>query len=187
MRVERWLLICALIATALAPFGAPAFKPVAAVAFPGWPAQLEGRNLTALPLTERERRFEMAFPGRIGRFTDGHREIVIRWVTQATRRLHPASDCFRGSGYRVKTQPIKTVDGKRWGRFLATREAEEWDVLEAIEDEHGQRWTDASAWYWAASRAPRSQWWAITVAAPTPASQMTERTGTSASFLPGDD
>jgi hypothetical protein len=34
--------------------------------------------------------------GRIAHFTDGEREAVLRRVTKATRKLHPASDCIAG-------------------------------------------------------------------------------------------
>src|SRR5262249_38934378 len=47
-------------------------------AFPGWPDQLEGHGLTQLPLSSREERFAADFPGRIARFSDGEREMIIR-------------------------------------------------------------------------------------------------------------
>ena len=75
--------------------------------FPGWPDHYEGRALTELPLTERELAFMRDFPGRVGRFSDGRREIIIRWVNAPTRRLHSAADCFRGSGYSTTPLPIK--------------------------------------------------------------------------------
>jgi hypothetical protein len=38
-------------------------------------------------------------------------------------------------------------------------------VREVIADSHGNRWTDVSAWYWAAVRGEtQGPWWAITVA-----------------------
>ncbi|MGE5605927.1 MAG: hypothetical protein ACM3YE_09570, partial [Bacteroidota bacterium] len=57
--------------------------------FPGWPRHFEGKPLNQLPLTNREREFAKDFPGCIGRFTDGNRELIIRWVTRDTRKLHP--------------------------------------------------------------------------------------------------
>ena len=87
--------------------------------FKGFPAEFEGRKLRDLGLSERERFFLEDFPGQIGRFSDGNREIVIRRVTEATRKLHPASDCFEAVGYSTKPLPIKVDEaGKRWACFL---------------------------------------------------------------------
>ncbi len=72
---------------------------------PAWPTAFQGKALSELPLTDKERAFAQGFPGRIGRFSDGEREIIIRWVKGATRRLHPASDRFKGLGYTISFQP----------------------------------------------------------------------------------
>jgi hypothetical protein len=140
--------------------------PVEQSAFPGWPETFEGAALTPLELTEIERGFESGFPGRMGRFTDGRRTIVLRWIAAPTRRLHPASDCYRGSGYTVRPEPIYMDDmGARWGCFEACRRGERLLVRERIVDAEGNAWSDASSWYWAAllgrSEGP---WWAVTVA-----------------------
>jgi len=136
------------------------------VAFPGWPTQLEGRPLTLLPLTERELRFSKDFPGHIGRFTDGKREVIIRWVTEATRRLHPASDCFEGVGFSVQPLPLHVDEhGSRWTSFTATRGNERLHVREGIYADSGESWSDVSSWYWAAlQETSAGPWWAITVA-----------------------
>src|SRR5262245_22722320 len=68
---------------------------------PRWPSHFEGRMLTPVPLSVQERGFLAGFPGEVERFTDGERDIVMRWVTQPTRRLHPATDCYRGLGFAV--------------------------------------------------------------------------------------
>ena len=172
MRSNAFYLAACLLA-ALAPWlsmnsklrGAP--PPTA---FPGWPTHFEGRELIALPLQERERRFAGDFPGRIARFTDGEREIVIRWVTEPTRKLHPASDCFEGVGYSIHPLPLR-VDGsgQRWGSFTAVRRNEKLRVYERIHTDTGQSWPDVSAWYWAADEHAGSAWWAITIAESEPA------------------
>lgn len=137
------------------------------VVFPGWPTHFEGRALTLLLLSEREQRFGSDFPGHVARFTDGRREIIVRWVTEATRKLHPAVDCFQGIGYRVRPRPLRVDEnGNRWSSFVANRDGQKLRVFERIHDETGKSWTDASAWYWAAttSGATRAPWWAITIA-----------------------
>ena len=107
--------------------------------FSGWPDQFEGKTLTPLPLTELEQRFTTDFPGKIGRFTDGKREIIIRWVTEATRKLHPASDCFQGIGYSVKPLALhRDNDGSLWASFAATKGDERLRVYERIHSEVGR-------------------------------------------------
>lgn len=162
------LLLVAATAAALAPLVA---RPGSAAAvadrnFPGWPTHYEGRALTELPLTPRERAFVRDFPGRVGRFSDGRREIIIRWVGAPTRRLHPAADCFRGSGYSVTPLPVgKDAAGAAMGCFRASRGADAPTVCELIRDERGTSWPDVSAWYWnsmlGTSPAP---WWSFVVA-----------------------
>ena len=118
-----YIIVC--VIAALPPFLSTQSESAgnaAAVAFPGWPTEFEGRTLTAVPLTELEERFNTDFPGKIARFTDGKREIVIRWVTEATRKLHPASDCFQGLGYTVKPLAMhRDEKGSLWSRFAATK------------------------------------------------------------------
>lgn len=136
--------------------------PMAAVNFP---TEFEGRPLTRLELTQRERRFGAEFPGETRRFTDGEREIIIRFVAEATRKLHPATDCFQGVGYDVRPLPMRSdAAGARWSCFAATRGDESLQVCERIYDEAGNSWTDVSAWYWAAmmNAKTRAPWWAIT-------------------------
>jgi hypothetical protein len=134
--------------------------------FPGWPAQYDGRALTELPLTQREAAFVRDFPGRVGRFSDGRREIIIRFVGAPTRRLHSAADCFRGSGYGITPKPGRTdATGVTMGCFAASHGSERLTVCEVIRSQDGESWPDVSAWYWnalfGASAAP---WWSYVVA-----------------------
>lgn len=137
---------------------------------PEWPAHFEGKPLRALPLNALEQSFAAGFPGRMARFTDGRREIILRWVSEDTRKLHPASDCFRGAGYTVTPQPaIVDAQGARWGSFTATRGGQRLEVRERIYDTSNQQWTDVSAWYWAAATGQsRGPWWAVTLATAAP-------------------
>src|SRR5262245_52704481 len=143
-------------------------RPPAALSgdFPGWPTHFAGRPLRELPLGPVEQRFAADFPGRIGRFSDGEHELVIRWLSQETRKLHPASDCFRGSGYSITPQPLFVdADGARWGAFIAKRGEQQLDIRERTYDAAGNQWTDVSAWYWAAATGKSAgPWWAITIA-----------------------
>lgn len=167
MQTKSWrLFVLACVLAALMPLLLRPQPNSPSTGFPGWPSSFEGKTLRQLPLTPLEARFAENFPGRMGRFTDGQREIILRWVSAETRKLHPATDCFRGSGYQVRALPIKfTASGEHWGRFQATRGSESILVEERIVDSQGQQWTDVSAWYWAALwQKSASPWWAMTIA-----------------------
>jgi hypothetical protein len=167
-RIALYLTVCTL--AALMPLLPSQSKrsatPNPVVAFGGWPQAIEGQVLRPLPLTERELRFGGDFPGQIGRFTDGQREVIVRWVAEATRKLHPASDCFEGVGFHVKPLPLHVDrNGSLWSSFIATRGNERLRVRERIYTETGESWTDVSSWYWAAARETSvGPWWAVTVA-----------------------
>jgi exosortase/archaeosortase family protein len=140
----------------------PWIKPehaVAADARPAieWPREFDGRPIRPLALSAVEQRFADQFPGVIGRFTDGKRSIVLRFVVAPTRMLHPATDCYRGLGYRVLStalehEPTPSPSGRPKLRrcFIAERNGQRVRVCERIVDAAGQTFTDTSAWYWAA-------------------------------------
>lgn len=167
----RGALIVSLAAAALAPFaGKPPAASIPAVAFPGWPSSFEGSLLSPLPLAEREAGFVRDFPGRVARFTDGRREIVVRWVVEPTRRLHPGADCFRGLGYAITpAESERDALGRRWGGFRAVKGAQTLRVRELIVSFDGRSWSDVSSWYWpAALGRSKGPWWAFTVAEDAP-------------------
>ena len=141
---------------------------MASAPFPGWPAEYESRALIELPLTQKEAAFVRDFPGRVGRFTDGSREIIIRWVGTPTRKLHSAADCFRGSGYTITPVAArKASDGTAMGCFRATLRGAGMTVCEVIRDERGGSWPDVSAWYWDGMlRSSAPPWWSFVVAQP---------------------
>lgn len=122
--------------------------------------------LRPLALSPVEQRFAAAFPGAIGRFSDGERLLVLRAVHRPTRMLHPAADCFRGLGYAVEAARLER-DGQRrlWRCFQASggRAGEALRVCERIEDGRGHAWTDTSAWFWdAALGRSAGPWRAVT-------------------------
>lgn len=162
--VILFALACA--AAGLAPLvHNPPAREAVADGFPGWPAQFEGAALTQLPLSPIEERFGQNFPGRVGRFTDGRREIILRWVAGGTRKLHPAGDCFKANGYALAALPISVKDGQRWSGFTAARGTQKFEVRERIHDAAGAQWSDVSSWYWAVQLGKTTgPWWAVTVA-----------------------
>jgi hypothetical protein len=132
------------------------------------PSEWKGTPLRPLALSEVELRFARHFPGTLARLTDGHQVLVLRTVNQPTRMLHPATDCYRGLGYRIHNEQLQVhTDKTRWRCFIAERGARAVRVCERIEDAQGQGFTDTSAWYWASVAGQSTgPWKAITVATP---------------------
>jgi exosortase/archaeosortase family protein len=128
----------ALLLAALVSLFPPLQASPRTVDFPGWPTTL------------RPDKIEDPFFEHAARFTEGNRTTVMRFVPEKTRRLHPASECFRGLGYTI----VHRQDG-----FEATRGETRLRVHERIYDEK-QIWTDVSEWYWSDSKGP---WWSMIV------------------------
>ena len=177
MRVERVaalagyglaLLACA-VAAGLPAATAPDVRTVAGVE---WPIEWDGRALRPLALGAVEQRFAARFPGSIARLSDGERQIVWREVHEPTRMLHPAADCYRGSGWQVAGERIEVDAADRgWRCFQAEQDGRRLRVCERITGADGRAFTDPSSWFWAAllgrSHGP---WQAVTTAQPIHAS-----------------
>jgi exosortase/archaeosortase family protein len=164
--VAFYLVACAV---AIAPFfrapiaGAETTTTLASI---DWPKEFKGRPLYRLPLSDKEKKFLQAFPGEVARFSDGYREILIRYVTQPTRQLHPAGDCLRGVGFRIMPLPLAQDESSQpWGCVHATRPGESLRVCERIISRGGESYSDVSSWFWGASLGRSSgPWFAYTVA-----------------------
>ena len=136
-----------------------------------WPRQWDGAPLRPLALTAVELRFARQFPGTLARLTDGDQVLVLRHVTQPTRMLHPAADCYRAAGYRITDTRLQDdAQGRRWRCFTATQaDGTPLQVCERITDARGLAFTDTSAWYWAALRGTSAgPWQAVTTARALP-------------------
>ncbi|MDR1228100.1 MAG: exosortase Q [Azoarcus sp.] len=140
-----------------------------------WPATWRGQRLRPLALSEVERRFARGFPGRIARLTDDRDMLVWRYVARPTRMLHPAADCYRALGWRIRDERLEQVENdrqsERWRCFIAeqARVGARLRGCERIEVSSGQEFTDTSAWYWAAvTGQSRGPWQAVTVASALP-------------------
>jgi hypothetical protein len=130
---------------------------------------LDDRPLRPIALSAVEKRFAARFAGAIGRFTDGERTIVLRHVSAPTRMLHPAADCYRGSGHRIESialeQRGEASARSTWRCFIAVSDGGRARVCEQIVDADGATFTDSSAWYWAAALGQsRGPWRAVTIA-----------------------
>jgi len=129
------------------------------------------RPLTQQPLTALEARFAANFPGTIARYRAGEATLIVREVTQPTRQLHSAHDCFRAAGYAPgATRTHEDVRHTRWNCFEASLDGRRLRVCERITDAGGNQWTDVSSWYWHALWSQRTPgagpWWATTLVTP---------------------
>ena len=131
-----------------------------------WPQSWDDAPLRPLALSPVEHRFARRFPGAMARMTDGTQTLVLRQVSQPTRMLHPATDCYQGLGYAISGQQLEHDARHRlWRCFVATRHGQALRVCERIIDAHGMAFTDTSAWYWAAvSGQSHGPWQAVTTA-----------------------
>ena len=132
--------------------------------FPGWIAAPLPGGVTPLALNPRDVKFAEQFPGRIAAFAGDQSTWIVRWVARPTRKLHPAGDCLRATGYTVVPQPIfAEANGAHWGVVTASRGREKLIVRERIIDAKGREFTDVSAWFWAAilEKSP-GPWWCLT-------------------------
>jgi hypothetical protein len=166
-----YIVVCAI--AALVPYLSVQYETTAganpSISFPGWPSKFNGKPLTPIALNEIETSFASGFPGQIARFSDGERELIIRWITEPTRKLHPSSDCFQGLGYTVKPLAAhRDAHGALWARFAASKGNDRLLVYEQIHADSGETWTDVSAWYWSALQQESGSWWAITIAEKEP-------------------
>ncbi len=133
------------------------------------PTHWNGAALRPLALSDVELRFANHFPGTVARMTNDQHTLVLRTVNQPTRMLHPATDCYRGLGYRIHSEQleVRANSPDRWRCFVAQRQGRSVRVCERIEDANGQGFTDTSSWYWASiAGQSHGPWRAITVATP---------------------
>ncbi len=167
MKTGRILLALALTAAAVTPLlpRAPAPHVVTHSGFPGWPREFEGVALEPVPASAQDSFFTRDFPGRVARFAAQDRQIVVRWVSAPTRRLHPAGHCFTGAGYAVEPRPMRrSKDGELMSCFAARKHVETLHVCEQLRDSTGASSPDVSSWYWHAVIAPAgNSWWSYVV------------------------
>lgn len=142
------------------------YQPVDQTNSVKFPTEFENKPIQELGLTEIEVYFMQDFPGIVKRFTDGERELIIRYVSEASRKLHSPADCFAGNGYQITHLPLKIDnENNRWGCFLAKKNGNNLKVCERIYTDSGENWTDVSSWYWSALSGVNTEgYWAITTA-----------------------
>jgi hypothetical protein len=110
-----------------------------------------------LPLWLRPRTPSPSEPERVERFGDGRHEWSVRRIAEPSRRVHPAEECYRATGWQVRPLPMRIAPARdtgvlsgalRWGCFEATRGAERTEVCETIVDSGGRSWSDGGSWWW---------------------------------------
>ena len=125
-----------------------------------WLSEFDGEPLIPVDQTDFERSFQRGFPGSIATFRCGEKQIILRHITSASRKLHPSSDCLRASGHHIGPVHIQTdSQNRQWAGCTATKSGTTYLVLERITDPNGDTWTDASSWYWHALIHPNKGPW----------------------------
>ena len=139
-----------------------------------WPASWEGQALVPAPRGETAEFFTRDFPGEFMEFfsineadaEEGYfseTQVLMRFVRNATRRLHPAEDCFRGAGYRITPTPLRADrSGRRWSGFIGEKSGRRVAVRQCIisvpdgdlaaAEMSRVSWPDVSSWYWDTAR-----------------------------------
>jgi hypothetical protein len=134
--------------------------------FTAWPKEFEGRDLIPISIDAKLRSMlSRNFGGKVGYFLNGTDEVVIRWVSNPGRSVHPATDCFQASGFRIRDEEL-CLDSQNelWRCFTAIKKNENYKVRERIIDSDGNSWSDVSSWYWAATLQKTSgPWWFYTI------------------------
>lgn len=156
--VLSWLLVLVSPRFSPAPLGPPDLREVT------WPTEFDGRPLREVALSPQENRFFQAFPGEIRRYHDGEHQVVLRYVTTPTRKLHTVAQCLRASGFTLRHLPLREDTYGVWSVVEARRGGESYLVREMIRAEGGGTWSDTSTWYWEAHRSPANgPWWLMSV------------------------
>jgi hypothetical protein len=110
-----------------------------------------------LPLGLRPRTASLTDPEQVERFNDGRHEWTVRRIAEPSRRVHPAEECYRATGWQVRPLPMRIAPVRdtgvlsgplRWGCFEATRAAERAEVCQTIVDSGGRSWSDSGSWWW---------------------------------------
>lgn len=170
-RIDRMIL---LVAALLSPFMmmTPAEASQSSVGFPT-PAHFSFNGillpLQPLPSSREEQAFARSFPGSLSSHRWGDKQVILRQVVRATRKLHPSRDCLRAAGYdTTESITVRCIDGSDWSKFVATKDGKQLVVHERItSSQDASTWTDIQAWYWSAIRHPlNGPWRAETVISP---------------------
>jgi exosortase/archaeosortase family protein len=132
-----------------------------------WPKSWEGRTLVPVRASAETENFWRGFPGEYREFLIAPEgRVVLRFAREATRRLHPAEDCFRGAGYKINPMPLES-DGEniRWSAFECEKSGIRYKVRQCVISAQGEdlsnleaslptatSWPDVSSWYWDVAR-----------------------------------
>ena len=164
----QWLIVC--LVAVMVPILAGTFVPSSEASgrFSGWVDAWDGVSLKRIDFTWRERSFIEGFPGQTAHFSDGRREIIMRYTERATRKMLPAAQCFREAGFRISPlEGYTDAKGRTWSMFEAEKFGESLRVSERVTDRRGREWPRVNSWYWAATFGwSPGPWWAITIVEP---------------------
>ncbi len=94
--------------------------------------EYQGQALTQIPLTLGEEKFYGNFPGSIAIYEGEGFKLIIRKVSRATRKLHPASHCLRAEGFLVGEKSVVESDEGKWLEYFVERNGDKFRVRERV-------------------------------------------------------
>jgi exosortase/archaeosortase family protein len=176
-RTTKTVFLLACVAATIGGFSRNSHTAVAAnAATVVWPNTWQGQPLDPMPLPESINEFLSDFPGEWAQFRVGDtgKVALLRRCTVATRKLHPAENCFAALGGTCSPMAsLRDEQGHVWSRFRYTDpdgaqrvvsqcyfairetagEPNETQQREDLSDwlRDAPSWPDASAWYWASA------------------------------------
>ncbi len=176
-RIAKAVFLLACVAAAIGGFPRNSHTAVAAnEATAAWPKSWQGQPLVPMSLPEGINEFLSGFPGEWAQFRVGDtgKVVLLRQCTEATRKMHPAENCYAAlGGTCAPMASLRDEQGHVWSRFRYTGPDGTQRVVSqcyfAIQETAGasnetqQRedlsdwlrdapsWPDVSAWYWAAA------------------------------------
>jgi hypothetical protein len=121
-----------------------------------WPEPF--RSMREDKLSDTERRFAEGV--QVGHFQQDGRQWLVRWIRDASRRVHPAEECYRATGWSVRPRPAQLSSGGdvgllgrqlKWGCCAARRGVASVEVCQTIIDNSGRSWSDVGSWWWSAA------------------------------------
>jgi hypothetical protein len=148
-RARTLVQLAALLVAALAPLFRHQQAPLQLPdTWPPFPDAIAGRALQVSPSSELEAPWIAAFPGRIGRFSDGERLWILRQVASATLALHSSVRCLTAAGWSVApAQAWRDAEGRTWSSCRARLGERTALVRERVESSStGASWPDVDAW-----------------------------------------
>jgi hypothetical protein len=126
------------------------------------PPGVDLSNFTEVQLIDKEKLLETSFPGATKRFESANQQLIVRYIVEPSRKVHPAEMCFRAWGYKIVWRPGRGGKNGRSSCFEAEREGKRCLVCEQVIATDAESFPDVSAWYYQAILGrTKGPWWSL--------------------------